>query len=303
MGSGVTSGKLIHKVQPEYPPEARNARIEGTVVLQATIAKDGTISELHSISGPKELIPAAVKAVEQWRYQPYLLDGQPVAVETAIQVNFRLTDSQDELPDAQNEVASYCTEHPTSVYGAPGTASSVNCSDWARQNQLFKSAQSKLIKRDFDGAIADYTKAIELKPDDSAACEHRGDAKAFKSDLDGAIADFSKAIELKPDDSAVYEHRGDAKAFKSDFDGAIADFSKALELKPDDLAVYEHRGDAKAFKHDYYGAIADFTRAIQLNPNFGAAYYARYWARRVTGDRAGAEADEASARRFGYDRF
>jgi TonB family protein len=235
MGSRVTSGKLIHKVQPEYPPEARNARIEGTVVLQATIAKDGTIWELHTISGPKELIPAAVKAVEQWRYQPYLLDGQPVAVETATQVNFRLTDSQDELTDAQNEVASYCTEHPTSVYGAPGTASSVNCSDWARQDQLFKSAKSKLIKSDFDGAIADYTKAIELKPDDWAA--------------------------------------------------------------------YRSRGDAKASKHDYYGAIADFTRAIQLNPNFGAAYYARYWARRVTGDRAGAEADEASARRFGYDRF
>ena len=269
MGSRVTSGKLIHKVQPEYPPEARNARIEGTVVLQATIAKDGTIWELHTISGPKELIPAAVKAVEQWRYQSFLLDGQPVAVETAIEVNFRLTDSQDELTDAQNEVASYCTEHPTSVYGATGSASSVNCSDWARQDQLFKSAKSKLIKRDFDGAIADYTKAIELKPDDSAA----------------------------------YEHRGDAKAFKTDFDGAIADCTKAIELKPDDWAAYRSRGDAKASKHDYYGAIADFTRAIELNPNFGAAYYARYWARRVTGDRAGAEADEASARRFGYDRF
>jgi protein TonB len=90
MGSRVTSGKLIHKVQPEYPPEAMNARIEGTVVLQATIGKDGKVGNLQVISGPKELIPSAMKAVEQWRYQPYLVNNEPVEVETQVEVIFQL---------------------------------------------------------------------------------------------------------------------------------------------------------------------------------------------------------------------
>ena len=87
---GIAVGLLIHKVAPVYPESARMNRVQGTVVLQAQIGKDGRIAELKPISGPKELFPAAVGAVQQWRYRPYLLNGQPVAVETEIIVNFIL---------------------------------------------------------------------------------------------------------------------------------------------------------------------------------------------------------------------
>ena len=88
---GVSQGLLIKKVQPQYPPLARQARIQGTVLLQAEISKDGTIENLRLISGHPMLAPAAIDAVKQWRYKPYLLNGEPVAVETQVQVVFSLS--------------------------------------------------------------------------------------------------------------------------------------------------------------------------------------------------------------------
>jgi TonB family protein len=81
---------LISKVLPVYPSTAQQARIQGTVVLQAAISKDGTVESLREISGHPFLIPAAIDAVKQWRYKPYMLNGTPRAVETEISVNFVL---------------------------------------------------------------------------------------------------------------------------------------------------------------------------------------------------------------------
>ena len=88
---GVSQGLLIKKVQPAYPPLARQARIQGRVLLQAEISKDGTIENLRLISGHPMLAPAAIEAVRQWRYKPYMLNGEPVAVETQVEVNFTLS--------------------------------------------------------------------------------------------------------------------------------------------------------------------------------------------------------------------
>ena len=90
VSSGVVSGLLLRKVQPNYPPLARQARIQGTVVLQAQISKEGAIENLQLISGHPMLAPAAIEAVKQWKYKPYLLNGEPVEVETQVQVNFTL---------------------------------------------------------------------------------------------------------------------------------------------------------------------------------------------------------------------
>ncbi|HXW93298.1 MAG TPA: TonB family protein [Terriglobales bacterium] len=91
VSQGVTQGLLIRKVQPNYPPLARQARIQGTVLLAAEISKDGNIENLHLISGHPMLAPAAIEAVKQWRYKPYILNGEPVEVETQITVNFTLS--------------------------------------------------------------------------------------------------------------------------------------------------------------------------------------------------------------------
>jgi periplasmic protein TonB len=90
ISQGVTKGLLIRKVEPAYPAIARAARIQGDVVLKAIISREGNIEDLQLVSGHPMLVPAAIDAVKQWHYRPYLLNGQPVEVETTITVIFSL---------------------------------------------------------------------------------------------------------------------------------------------------------------------------------------------------------------------
>ncbi len=87
ISEGVSAGRLIKKVAPVYPPLAE--RVQGQVVLQAVIAKDGSVQSVKVVSGNPVLGEAAAEAVRQWRYQPYLLNGEAVEVETQVQVNFK----------------------------------------------------------------------------------------------------------------------------------------------------------------------------------------------------------------------
>lgn len=90
ISSGVMAGNKLNGAPPPYPAIARVTRVQGTVVLGATISGSGAIVNLHVISGPPLLIVAAEQAVRTWRYRPYLLNGEPVAVETTIYVVFRI---------------------------------------------------------------------------------------------------------------------------------------------------------------------------------------------------------------------
>jgi protein TonB len=89
--SHMSEGDVIRRVQPAYPPLARSARIQGLVVLQAVISKQGTIEDLRVLAGHPMLVRAAIDAVSQWRYRPYILNNEPVEVETQITVNFSLS--------------------------------------------------------------------------------------------------------------------------------------------------------------------------------------------------------------------
>jgi len=91
ISQGVTRGLLIHRVEPTYPTLARAARVQGDVVLSAIISTNGEIQNLQLVSGHPMLVPEAIAAVKQWRYKPYLLNGQPVEVETTITVIFTLS--------------------------------------------------------------------------------------------------------------------------------------------------------------------------------------------------------------------
>jgi protein TonB len=86
----VAAGRLINKVQPVYPPIAKSARVQGKVILQAQISKNGTIEGLKVVSGHPMLTQAAIDAVSRWRYQPYILNGEPVEVDTQVEVTFTL---------------------------------------------------------------------------------------------------------------------------------------------------------------------------------------------------------------------
>jgi protein TonB len=90
VAASIMAGRAISRNPPVYPLFARTARVDGTVVLHATISKAGTISNLSIISGPPMLRQAALDAVKTWRYKPYLLDNEPVEVETTVNVIFVL---------------------------------------------------------------------------------------------------------------------------------------------------------------------------------------------------------------------
>lgn len=87
---GAMAGNILTKVAPEYPAEARAAGVQGAVVLKAVISKEGDVKELQVVSGPEQLYKSATDAVRQWKYKPYLLNGQPTEVETTITVNYSI---------------------------------------------------------------------------------------------------------------------------------------------------------------------------------------------------------------------
>jgi protein TonB len=91
LAARVVEANLIYDVAPKYPPEAGRARVEGTVVLMAVISKDGSVQDVRVESGLPILAQAAMDAVKQWRYKPYLLNGEPVEVDSRITINFTLS--------------------------------------------------------------------------------------------------------------------------------------------------------------------------------------------------------------------
>ena len=89
-GGAVQAAMLVNRVQPQYPPLARQTRISGTVRLHAIISKDGSVQQLEVLSGHPLLVQAALDAVRQWKYRPTTLNGEPVEVDTTIDVIFSL---------------------------------------------------------------------------------------------------------------------------------------------------------------------------------------------------------------------
>jgi len=161
--------------------------------------------------------------------------------------------------------------------------------------EYFYRGYDKSYKGDYNGAIADYTKAIEINPNFADAYYNRGSSKNDLKDYNGAIADFTKAIEINPNDAFAYYNRGSSKDNLKDYYGAIADYTKAIEINPNDAKAYNQRGISKSDLKDYYGAIADYTKAIEINPNYVKAYYNRGISKYKLKDYYGSIADYTKA--------
>lgn len=117
---------------------------------------------------------------------------------------------------------------------------------------------------DFNGAIEEYSKAIEIDPQYGKAYYDRGTAKAALEDFRGAIMDFNKAIEIDAENLDAYVNRGNSKAMLNDLRGAIFDFSKAIEIDPKDAFAYNNRGLAKLRLGQKYNGCLDLSKAGEL---------------------------------------
>jgi tetratricopeptide (TPR) repeat protein len=121
-------------------------------------------------------------------------------------------------------------------------------------------------------AIRDYTKAIEINPKFAIAYNNRGGVYDDKGHYDQAISDYTKAIEINPKLAGVYNNRAFAYYTKGQYDQAISDYTKAIEINPKFAFAYNNRGLAYYAKGQYSQAISDYTKAIEINPKFALAY-------------------------------
>jgi ankyrin repeat protein/cytochrome c-type biogenesis protein CcmH/NrfG len=176
-------------------------------------------------------------------------------------------------------VTSYSTSYePISPWGRgpsipsfPSTRSKTLRGTWAAQMPTNAAAYNKrgcayADKGDYDRAISDFDKALELDPNYAFAYSNRGYAYADKGDYDRAISDLDKALELDPRYAEAYLNRGLACYRKGSYDRAISDFDKALELNPKLALAYLNRGNAYRHKSDYDRAISDYKKFIELAP-------------------------------------
>jgi tetratricopeptide (TPR) repeat protein len=158
-------------------------------------------------------------------------------------------------------------------------------------NDYIASAKAKFDKGNFNGAIADCTKAIELNSNNAEAYDGRGFAKNTKGDFDGAIADYDKAIERNPNYALAYTNRGLTKELKGNHNGAIADWTEAIELDSKFALPYYNRGTAEYHEGNLDSAMADLDKAIELYPQYAFAYGNRGIVKELNGDLNGAIAD------------
>ena len=130
-------------------------------------------------------------------------------------------------------------------------------------------------KRQFDQAISDFNKALEINPSYAEAYDNRGGAYVAKGQYDLAILDFNKVLEVNPRNPGSYTNRGTAYMNKGMYDQAISDHTKAVEINPKFAWAYYGRGMVYSKKDQYDQAISDYNKAIEINPRYADAYYNR----------------------------
>lgn len=130
-------------------------------------------------------------------------------------------------------------------------------------------------KGDYEKAIADYNRALELHPRYAEALNNRGVARAYKGDYDKAIRDCTEATKINPSYADAYNNRGYAWQQKGDLDKAIVDYTETLDINPQYVRAYNSRGFAWAIKGDYDKAIADYDKALEIRPRYADVYNKR----------------------------
>ena len=156
-----------------------------------------------------------------------------------------------------------------------------------------KSGEEKTELEDYDGAISDFNKALEINPNYPRAYRIRGATKFQLKDYSGAISDYNKALTINPEDADSFFLRGVLKLIElEDYDGAISDLNKAIEINPEDVDAYVNRGNAKLKLDNSAGALSDYNKALIINPEDADAYYFRSLTKKYfLGDSEGADSD------------
>ena len=147
----------------------------------------------------------------------------------------------------------------------------------AGEQDFFSRGLYLLKNKQFNRAIATFSKAIEANPNFAEAYNNRGVCRFYTGDLDRAIDDYTRAVQLNPDDAEALKNRGGAWFYQKSYDRAIADYTRALAINAEDAEAYYHRGVALFYTGEYRKSIADYTQALRIRPDYAAAYNQIAW--------------------------
>jgi|HubBroStandDraft_1064217.scaffolds.fasta_scaffold00638_1 TonB family protein len=297
----VAHARVISKRAPEYTAEARDAHLSGAVTLHLTVSPQGTPSGVR-VTGPlgHGLDEKAIDAVQGWKFEPAMREGQPIAEEMNVEVAFSLTAPSQSAPseprtaeEAYRRGAHLVqTDHAEDAIGMYDKAIVLR-PDWALAFHARASAFVHLKK--YEEAIHDFDEAIRLDPAHPGWYDGRGLAYSNSGQHDRALDDYDRAIEMSQlPVGGYFNNRGWANLELGHAEKAIPDLTKAVQLLPDYRKAYENRAQAYAALKDWAHAIADYTAAMDLGPNRWQ-YEKRAEARRASGDAKGADEDARQA--------
>ena len=236
--------RSLSKISPAYPEKARRARREGTVVLGVTIGKDGLTHDIHVLTGlDDDLNQAAITAVSQWKFEPATYEGNPVAVDMRIEVNFRL-DGDASPPQA------------------PRTSSSTE-----QIRNLFSDASEANNRHDYQTAANLARRITAMSPQNGNGWNLLGISLLELNQLDAAAAALETAIKVDPASTFAYNNLGRVYGRQRKYEEAAVQFRKQIVINPQDH--YAH-GNLAMMLHDQKKcseAMSELEKALALTPN------------------------------------
>ena len=253
--------------------------------LEGTLS-DGIISSLRTLECKKRLQMTA--PISPGSSGGPVLNRKGEVIGIAVGFNQAL--------DAQNLNFAIPANYLKKLLDPLGLATPLSEQEQSRSAKKYnRQGNVKFKQGDYVGAIEDYDKAIQLKPDYAEAYNNRGLMKHELGEHGAALSDLNNAIQLKPNLSVAYNNRGLAKQALGELHSAITDYDKAIQLKDNDAVVYNSRGSAKRALGDHFAALADHDKAIQLKPDYAEAYNERGYTRHELGEHEAALADHDKA--------
>jgi TonB family protein len=247
VGGNVQQARLTKRVNPEYPPLAREARIQGTVRLQAIIGYDGTITQLEVVSGHPLLAQASLDAVRQWQYQTTLLNGEPIEVETTIDVVFTL--EEDPVPDGQDPAA-------------------------AEHQQALKKITTLMQGGRFEDAVTELRAVVERKPEDIEARAQLAMLLAALGRPSEGIAELREALRYTPDNLELRTQLFEMLLEADQVHEAISEFHEMRRYGDPPAHAIGQMGAALYRTQRPESAEAEFKLLAQSHPKPAEAYAA-----------------------------
>jgi TonB family protein len=239
---------LVKRIEPVYPPMAKAARLQGKVLLKVTISKGGAVTDVTAVSGHPMLIPSAVEAVKKWQYKPFLVDGQPVAVKTEIELPFSLGISDANYKKEQQSADDYFKQQDkcrelvrTKQYGDAESSCRtavelVEKLPTDRQNERRLAYQflghSLLFQKKFSDALAPYQKELTIA---------QASLRPYEAELGYAYHDMALTLFAT----------GDLQQSRSDYETAISTLEQARDHIESPFLKNEYSGTMKTVLQEY----------------------------------------------------